>query len=87
MKVYTCNCCFTLDEEGNQIPKVWQSKTHYNRHMSTKKITGEERKPQKVRCDKKDYICELCGKGFRDNWFLSKHTKCKNKNTLSSPLK
>jgi len=69
MKDYTCSCC----------NKTWQSKTHYNRHLNTKKITGEPRKKQKERSDKKTYACEICGKTFRDNWFLGKHTSCKKK--------
>lgn len=83
--VYTCECCFITDDQGNQFPKVWPSKTHYNRHLSTNKITGNTRKPQKERCDKQTFECELCGKGFRNNWFLSKHTSCKTKNTFTSP--
>lgn len=70
---YTCECC----------NKVWSDKYKYNRHLNTKKITGEPRKVQKERCDKKIYACDLCGKTYRDNWFLSKHTSCKNKNTIT----
>ena len=82
MKSYTCDCCFVEDisNPGLKIKKEWPSKTHLNRHLNTKKITGEPRKPQKVRCDKKDYNCDLCGKGFRNNWFLNKHLEvCSNK--------
>jgi len=73
MKEYTCNCC----------DKKWQDKYHYNRHLNAKKITGEERKQHKTRCDKKIYACGLCGKTFRDNWFLGKHTSCNTKNTVA----
>jgi len=73
MKEYTCNCC----------DKKWQDKYHYNRHLNAKKITGEERKQHKTRCDKKIYACGLCGKTFRDNWFLGKHTSFKSKNTVA----
>lgn len=75
MKDYTCECC----------NKTWQSKTHFNRHMTSKKNTGEPRKPDKPhkeRCDKKIYACGLCGKTYRNNYDLNKHTSCKNKNTV-----
>lgn len=66
MKTYTCECC----------AKTWQSKTHFNRHINSKKITGAPRKPQKERCDKKTYACGICGKIYRSNYDLNKHTSC-----------
>ena len=67
MKIYICTC----------HSKQWSDKTHYNRHLNAKFLTGEPKKIQK-----KDYICELCGKYYRDSYVLSKHTSCRKNNTI-----
>jgi hypothetical protein len=72
MKEYICEC----------HNKKWPDKTHYNRHLNSKILTGEPRKTQKVRCDKKEYVCGLCGKSYRNNYDLNLHTSCKTKNTI-----
>lgn len=72
MKEYICDCC----------DKKWVDKYKYERHLNAKKITGENRKPQKERCDKKIYACGLCGKTYRSNYDLNRHTTCKKKNTI-----
>ncbi len=72
MKEYICDCC----------NRTWQSLTHYDRHLNAKKITGEPRKENKERCDKKIYACGLCGKTYRSNYDLKRHTTCKKKNTI-----
>jgi hypothetical protein len=64
-----CDCC----------DKEWRSTYDLNRHLNTKKLTGEARKKQKVRCDKKTYVCEICKKVYRSNYELTNHKLCKKK--------
>lgn len=59
----TCECC----------NKKWQSKSHLARHLNRKYITGEARKPQKVRADKKETVCAHCGHDFRGGFELARH--------------
>ena len=40
-------------------------------------IIKEIKKIRKVRIDKRDYICNLCNKNFKDNYALNRHLKSK----------
>lgn len=69
IKIFRCDCC--------EIK--WQSNYHLQRHLKRNKITGKERKQHKTRSDKQEYICGICLKHYRSNWFLEKHSSCMNK--------